>query len=84
MRADELLQHIIDTEIPDARICRDYSGRGMFGETCIGLICPNSEEGRLAAAGALGFRGARRDNMGRDWIIYWPDLKPDSKLPTQV
>lgn len=51
-----------------------YSGRGMFGETCIGIIGPNFQE-IIEKAAQLGFIGSNQDQMGRDYIVYWPKLK---------
>lgn len=51
----------------------DYSGRGMFGAVCPGIECADP----LAAieeAAARGLRGASQDQMGRDFIVYWPHL----------
>lgn len=52
----------------------DYSGRGMFGKTCMGVICEDPNE-CLEAAGSLGVRGGRIDNMGKQYIVYWPTIK---------
>jgi hypothetical protein len=58
----------------DGRVYEGYSGRGMFGETCWGITCCNPIE-CIEAACDEGVRGACQDNMGRDYIVYWPSLK---------
>lgn len=55
-------------------ISENYSGRGMFGETCVGIICPNAIE-CIEFAANVGLTGARSDNMGKELIVYWPNLK---------
>lgn len=51
----------------------DYSGRGMFGKRCVGIV--TAEPSRIIEeAAARGIRGARTDSMGRSTIVYWPDI----------
>lgn len=62
----------------------DYSGRGMSGKQCIGMIIDNSMVKALAdlvencadcEEAAEVLRTATSDNMGRGTIIYWPRVK---------
>jgi hypothetical protein len=53
-----------------------YSGRSMYGKTCLGVITDDPDVLKEEAAG-LGIRGAREDNMGRQYIVYWPSLETD-------
>lgn len=53
----------------------DYSGRGMFGERCVGIVCDNPDEA-IEEAASQGLKGARTDSMGRQAIVYWPSVKP--------
>ena len=62
----------IATEI-DGTVRPDYSGRGMFGKTCFGIYCNNVTE-CLEVAGSHGLRGAKYDNMGKGYIVYWPGI----------
>lgn len=57
----------------DGRVRTDYSGRGMFGKTCYGIVCANINE-CLEVAGKHGLRNARTDNMGKNYIVYWPGI----------
>ncbi len=58
----------------------DYSGRRMFGRECVGIVCQNP----LVICLLLGKAGfdvdlvVERDNMGRDTIVYFPELQDDS------
>ena len=52
---------------------KDYSGRGMFGVTCFGVVCRNAERA-IEEAAERGIKGARVDSMGRDEIVYWPSI----------
>jgi len=51
-----------------------YSGRGMFGNTCYGIVCDNVMT-CIEEAAARGLRGAKTDSMGRQSIVYWPKVK---------
>ena len=58
----------------DGEVRDNYSGRGMFGRTCYGIDCDDPNEA-IEEAGRLGLRGARVDNMGKGYIVYWPDVQ---------
>ena len=52
----------------------DYSGRGMFGATCLGIVCADPQAA-IEEAAARGLRGSSHDNMGKDFIVYWPAVQ---------
>ncbi len=68
---------------------RSYSGRGMFGDTCVGFIIDASDS--LLTVGAeladsvyeiderasllRVIRGAKTDSMGLSTIVYFPRMK---------
>jgi len=65
----------------------EYSGRGMFGDTCLGVDLDYRKDFNLIFsdvaremseefAGALGLR-LTWDNMGLGWIAYFPGIKVD-------
>jgi hypothetical protein len=54
---------------------RSYSGRGMFGDTCIGIT--GDATNIIEQAGAHGIKGARTDSMGKEDIVYWPNYPDD-------
>lgn len=57
----------------------DYSGRGMYGRECVGVVTSNMAT-LLMVLGQKGFDVEQRvctDNMGRDTIVYFPDLQDD-------
>ncbi len=54
----------------DGQVYRQYSGRCMFGKTCIGFV--TSDPHSLIAE--VGVTGARTDSMGRETIVYWPSI----------
>lgn len=71
-----------------AEIMPPYSGRGMFGKTCLAidlgdmtdalefisdLTAEDPEVGRYLAS------HARFDSLGMGYVIYWPGIEP---LPT--
>jgi hypothetical protein len=49
----------------------NYSGRFMYGSKCYGIDC-DSYVRCLEVAGSKGVTGAKVDNMGLGWIVYWP------------
>lgn len=53
---------------------RSYSGRFMYGARCWGVTVPNLAEG-IHVAGRLGLPAPQTDNMGMDYILYWPAFK---------
>lgn len=55
-----------------------YSGRGMLGSTCIGIVGGDLERMR-EECWKKGFTGSKYDNMGLDWILYFPALKSEAK-----
>lgn len=51
-----------------------YSGRGMFGRQCYGIVCSYAMKA-IEEAEAQGLRGARIDSMGLHSIVYWPSVE---------
>lgn len=65
-------EKIIEASQEDGRrLYTDYSGRGMFGQTCLGIVCDDPSD-TIADAGV---HGARQDSLGRSTIVYWPHIK---------
>lgn len=73
--------NILQRSEPTAELRTDYSGRAMFGATCLGFVVSNP--GIVGAAVALGLSvteldpvalmaTSRQDDMGRDRIVYFP------------
>jgi hypothetical protein len=62
------------------RICRHYSGRGMFGRTCIGFYGDSRECAEIAVTikKKTGYN-YYRDNLGLDMIYYFPDIADPSE-----
>ena len=62
---------------------RSYSGRGMYGATCVGVTVGSTANFLMKVAARLGEEGlealgeACTDNMGLDYIVYWPDTPWD-------
>lgn len=52
----------------------DYSGRFMFGKLCCGIIADNSIS-VIEECAVNGIRGAIVDNLGLDYIVYFPDIQ---------
>lgn len=52
----------------------DYSGRGMYGDECVGLVTDDPEN-CIEEAASRGIRGAKYDSMGLKTIVYWENVK---------
>lgn len=86
MGAQALIDLLYDAGL---EVREDYSGRGMYGKTCVGFVVENGAELRTVAE-LVGneedeytraelvilFRQARTDSMGRDsTIVYFPRVR---------
>lgn len=64
-------------EHSEGEVREGYSGRGMYGDECWGIVGDATKI--LAVAGAHGLiDGANMDSMGRNSIVYWPAIKYNS------
>lgn len=55
----------------DSRKLRtNYSGRGMFGATCWGIVCEDAND----VICDVGLKGSKTDSMGCSVIVYWPSV----------
>jgi hypothetical protein len=68
---EELVQRAEELRL---RIYSNYSGRGMFGKTCIGVVGSMEELDCLLGEVKGSGKGLCKDNMGLDYIYYWPVL----------
>lgn len=72
---------VIDAGLADEALRIDYSGRGMYGQGCVGIVgspadgtmfaLKLSEEVEDVDFEVLA-ESARTDDMGRQRITYWP------------
>ena len=60
----------------DGRVRETYSGRGMYGRECFGIVCTDTST-CIEAAAVHGITGAKTDNMGLQYIVYWPQHKTE-------
>lgn len=78
---DELEDNLMGF-LDDVTVRTDYSGRGMYGATCFGLVVSKSD---VLVGYALGrfleergydafevLEAARTDSMGYDAVVYFP------------
>ena len=79
-RQFSVLQEGADNIGADLR--RNYSGRGMFGKECIGIVGPLASLVHVVMhvtledpALALELLNISHDSMGLDMIFYWPGLQ---------
>lgn len=77
MTRQETLDAIAETaDQVGGTLSEKYCGRGMFGKSCLGIVCSDYIE-CIEQAASRGLRGAQFDNMGFDFIVYWPGVKSD-------
>lgn len=50
-----------------------YSGRGMYGVSCVGFDTDDPDEVKYRVR-AAGFPSPTTDRMGLGWILYWPGV----------
>lgn len=58
---------------------RSYSGRGMFGDTCLSIVTDDTVRTLKEIGDELGdladLLGAHKiDAMGTDQVVYWPNV----------
>lgn len=81
MEKTEISQLIYD-QFCDSHNVRPYSGRGMMGRVCLGVTVTQPlmfmyELGRFCVSeevDLLDYTCVRQDNMGHDYIVYFPEL----------
>ena len=59
-------------------VTSSYSGRGMYGDTCYGIIHDDADD-VIEEAASRGLCGAKTDNMVRKYIVYWPHITEDDR-----
>lgn len=83
--ASEAIKNFCEEHGYDLRL--NYSGRGMYGRECFGLVVPDSgieacmllavylsqEVGDISVENLAS--NVRTDSMGRDLIVYFPNYK---------
>jgi hypothetical protein len=55
----------------------DYSGRGMFGKLCLGVVGSMPELDALLNQVKGANEGLCKDNMGLGFIYYWPSINTE-------
>lgn len=85
-----VLQSAIENQKHNSQVtCRSYSGRGMFGKTCLGVEAPNLEQFFYVLVDCLVemndqrcrkdiaecISGIKTDSMGKDIIVYFPSIE---------
>lgn len=63
MTSEELIQKLEDQDLAP----RSYSGRGMFGDRCVGVAVRSPGDYQLPP-------GWTMDQLGLGLIVYWPTM----------
>jgi hypothetical protein len=62
---------------------RSYSGRFMYGKSCIGIALSRGES--PTELGNLRFAGpSRQDSLGLGMIVYWPQHEWDAETMNET
>lgn len=72
----EFLERLADRV--GGQLDRSYSGRGMYGKRCYGIVLPEAGElvyRVMESAAREGFSAARTDSLGLGTIVYWPNME---------
>lgn len=72
MKAIDIIKELANDGF--GRIYEEYSGRHMYGKTCTGLYTDDPYK-CIEEAASRGLRGALQDNLGKGYIVYWPNVK---------
>jgi len=68
----------ICSNFPNDYKLREYSGRGMYGRSCLGVEVNDLYKifhlGAEVGDSAFDYDCVRIDNMGMDYILYFPDM----------
>jgi hypothetical protein len=77
MKQTNTTQDLIDALENSGYEWRAYSGRGMYGAQCVGVIVEDDSILWQMARDLIDIEIAapRTDSMGRDIILYWPRFK---------
>lgn len=74
----DILESICD-EIGNANVHQGYHGRGMYNSTCLAISVDHFIEA-IEKAAEKGVTGARIDNLGMGYIVYWPRFTEESEI----
>lgn len=72
-----LRDKIADIAGSHGRFYSNYSGRGMYGKECVGIVT-SDEDAVIKAATRRGITGAVVDSLGHDAIVYWPHIAAEA------
>ena len=61
-------------DIVGGELYKSYSGRGMFGQKCYGIVC-DDPLACVETVAIQGIAGANYDNMGLRYVVYWPAIR---------
>lgn len=64
---------VIDGYDDELKIRKDYSGRGMYGKECFGIVVGGNTKELEEDFEKLGVK-PNKDSMGLDVILYWPQF----------
>lgn len=75
MNLDEKLDILNEAaDIVGGELYEGYSGRGMYGQRCYGIVCDDYVS-CIETVALQGITGANTDSMGLQSIVYWPNIQ---------
>lgn len=83
LQREQVMQALERADLNESALYDDYSGRGMYGATCLGIVGSTGDAAKFLIA--LAFEGdeaalslaayTRTDDMGMSMITYWPNAQ---------
>lgn len=74
MNTETKIEYIKDIcALVNGELRTDYSGRGMFGKKCIGIVTKYPDDA-IAEAKTMCLPTPKVDNMALEFIVYWPQI----------
>ena len=77
---------LTEADLAESAVYTNYSGRGMYGKECLGIVGSLGELLQFVLAmESLGqdttwVQNVRQDSMGLDSIFYWPSIEVEDDL----
>lgn len=74
----DILESICDS-IDNSSVYDNYVGRGMFNRKCLGISTDHYIK-VIELAAQNGITGAKFDQLGMGYIVYWPQYNEESEI----
>ena len=73
MTREEQIEALISVALNNDWTFQSYSGRFMYGANCPAIVGRDPNR-IIEKATKVGVNHSRTDNMGLDYVVYWPEI----------